>query len=160
MSQFDPAAFLSATTTEVNVKRPPLPTENPASSDGLYTAIIGDLGHRSGTIGKGDKIGQPWMQVTVPLKIEVPMELQQSMKMPPVVTLTDGVFIDLTAEGNMDNAPGKNRSQRQYRDATGLNNPGEPFSWAMVTGRPVKVKVSHEMYAGDVVERVGGVFKV
>jgi hypothetical protein len=159
MSQFDPAQFLAAQQTEVNERRANLPEENPASPDGYYTAVIGEIGHRSGTIGKGDKTGQPWMQVTVPLKIEVPQQLQDGLKLPPTLTITDGVFIDLTPEGNADNAPGRNRGQKNYRDALDMNSPGVPFGWNMTTGRPVKVKIKHELYNDQVQERIGGIFR-
>jgi len=58
----------------------------------------------------------------------------------------------------VDNSKGKNNAQRIYREATGLNKPGEAFSWASMQGRPVKVKLAHEMYQGNIVEKVAGVF--
>ena len=159
MSVFDPATFLDAQVSEVNEKRPPLPTENPASPDGYYVAVIGEVGTKSGTIGKGDRTGQPWLSMTVPLKIEVPQQLQESLKLPPSVTLTDSAFLDLTPEGNLDNAPGRNRSQKAYREAVDKNKPGDVFSWRQLIGSVVKVKVSHELYNNAIVERVAGVFK-
>ena len=158
-SAFDPAAFLDATQTEANEKRPPLPTENPADANGLFTAQIGEITTASGVIGKGDRTGQPWLSMVVPLKLEIPQQLQDSMKLPPTLTLTDRAFVDLTPQGSIDNTPGRNRSQRAYRDATDMNKPGEPFAWRMLTGRVVKVKINHEMYEGAVQERVGGVFR-
>jgi len=154
MSLFDPQAFLDAQITEVNEKRPPLPVENPASSDGLYLATIGEVSTKD-----GEKDGKPWLSMMVPLKIDVPQQLQDSMKMPPQVTLTDRAFIDLTDQGLIDNSPGKNRGQKKYRDATGQNVPGQPFSWRSLAGRVVKVKVDHEMWEGAPVERVGNVIK-
>jgi hypothetical protein len=65
---------------------------------------------------------------------------------------------DGTISGGIDNSKGKNNGQRIYRDATGLNKPGEPFSWQQTQGRPVKVRIKHEMYNGNVVEKVAGVF--
>ena len=50
-SAFDPQAFLDAQTSEVNERRIPLPTENPADENGLYTAVVGEIGTASGTIG-------------------------------------------------------------------------------------------------------------
>lgn len=157
MSQFDPSAFLDATITEVNEKRPPLPTENPEDEAGLYTALIGEIKTDAGTIGKGDRAGQPWVAMLVPLRIQIPGSIQDQ-GLPPELTITDRVFLDLTLSGSIDNAKGKNRQQKAYRDATNLNNPGEPFAWRMLSGKVVKVRVSHELYNGAIQERISGVF--
>lgn len=156
-SAFDPSIFLDAQTTEVNEKRPPIPVENPAAADGLYTAVIGEIKAESGTIGKGERVGQPWVSMIIPLRIQVPAEVQ-GLGLPPELTLTDRAFLDLTPQGAMDNSKGKNRQQRVYRDATDMNKPGEPFAWRMLTGRVVKVKITHEMYEGNLQERPSGVF--
>lgn len=158
-SAFNPSVFLEAQTAEVNEKRPPFPPENPDSADGLYTAVIGEITTDSGLIGKGDRVGQPWISMIIPLKIEVPQKLQDALKFGPSFTLTDRAFLDLTPQGTLDNAPGKNRQQRNYREACDLNKPGDVFAWRMLTGRVVKVKVAHEVYEGNVQERVAGIFK-
>jgi len=156
-SIFNPEAFLDAQQTEVNEKRATIPAENPASSDGLYMAIIGEIKTASGLIGKGDRLGQPWLQMLVPLKLQLPAEVQ-ALGLPPEFQLTDRPMLDLTPQGGLDNSKGKNNAQRIYREATGLNKPGETFAWRMMQGRPVKVKVAHEMYQGSIVEKVAGVF--
>jgi len=156
-SVFDPNQFLDAQVTEVNEKRPPIPTENPASDDGLYLAVIGEIKTASGAIGKGERTGQPWVSMLVPLRIQVPAEVQAS-GIPPELTLTDRVFLDLTPQGAMDNSKGKNRQQRSYREACDMNKPGEPFAWRMLQGRTVKVRVTHELYEGAIQERIAGVF--
>lgn len=155
-SQFDPNVFLDAQQTEINEKRPPLPTENPEDANGLYTAVIGEIKTDAGTIGKGDRVGQPWVSMLVPLRIQVPAAVQ-GLGLPPELTLTDRAFLDLTPQGGIDNAPGKNRQQRAYRDACDLNKPGEPFAWRMLTGRVVKVKINHELYQEAIQERVSAV---
>lgn len=154
-SVFDPQNFLDAQITDANEKRPPVPTENPDTADGMYTALIGEIKDtKSGTIGKGDRTGQPWLSVQVPLKLQIPASVQ-ALGLPAEFQLTDGVFIDLTPSGAVDNSKGKNVRQRIYRDATGTNVPGEPFSWRMLQGKVVKVKVTHETYNGGIVERIG-----
>ena len=70
---------------------------------------------------------------------------------------TDRVFLDLTPQGALDNSKGKNRQQRVYREATGMNKPGEPFAWAMLQSKLVKVKLTHELYNGEIGERVSGI---
>lgn len=160
-SIFDANSFLHATTTEVNERREPLPVHNPAEPSGLYSATIGEVKSSSGTIEKGDKAGQPWLSILVPLKVDIPQQLQEALGLPPQLTITDRVFIDLTADGRgIDNSKGKNRGQKRYRDATGTNVPGQTFAWAMLQGRPVKVKINHEIYEGNVQERVENVLPI
>lgn len=152
-SPFDPSVFLDAQQNEVNEKRPALPTENPDDSNGCYLAVIGEVKADSGTIGKGERTGQPWASIVVPLRLQIPSAVQ-AMGIPPELTLTDRAFLDLTPNGGIDNSKGKNRAQKAYRDATGTNKAGEAFAWRMLQGKTVKVKVSHELYEGQIQERV------
>ncbi len=156
MSAFDPSVFLDAQQTEVNEVRPPLPTENPDDANGLYLAVIGEIKADTGVIGKGDRVGQPWVAMVVPLRIQIPSSVQ-GLGLPPELTLTDRAFLDLTPQGAIDNAKGKNRQQRAYRDATDTNVPGEAFAWRMLQGRTVKVKLVHELYEGVIQEKISQV---
>lgn len=160
-SQFDPNLLLSAQTTEANEKRDPLPAENPADPSGFYVATIAKVTPKSGTISKGDRTGQPWAAVNVQLKIDVPQQLQDAMGMPEAITLTDSCFLDLTPQGSIDNTKGKNRRQRQYREALGMNVAGETWSWERAVGRPLKVKVNHKVSetTGDILEEPGLLMK-
>ena len=151
-SAFDPNVFLDATTTEVNEKRPPIPTENPDDANGLYTAVVGEITTSSGTIGKGDNAGKPWISMIIPLRLQLPTAIQ-GLGLPPEFTLTDRAFLDLNDAGSIDNGKGKNRRQREYRDATGTNVPGVAWSWRQLQGKVVKVKVTHELYEGNIQER-------
>ena len=159
VSQFDPQAFLDAQQTEVNEKRVPLPTENPDDANGLYTAVIGEITTDAGTIGKGDRTGQPWISMIIPLKLEIPKQIQDGLGYSPTFQVTDRAFLDLTPQGLLDNGPGKNRPQRNYREACDMNKPGDTFAWRMLTGRVVKVKIFHEVYEGNTQERVANVFR-
>lgn len=152
-SAFNPSVFLDAQQSEVNEKRPNIPVDNPADANGLYTAVIGEIKTDSGTIGKGDRTGEPWVSMVIPLKLQFPPEVQ-ALGLPPEFQLTDRAFLDLTPQGSIDNSKGKNRAQKSYRDATGLNKAGEVFAWRMLTGRTVKVKIAHELYEGSIVEKV------
>lgn len=152
-SAFDPNVFLDAQQTEVNEKRPPIPTDNPDDPNGLYTAVIGEIKTDTGVIGKGDNAGKPWVSMVIPLKLQLPPAVQ-GLGLPPEFQLTDRAFLDLTPQGGVDNSKGKNRAQRLYREATGLNVPGEPFAWRMLTGKVVKVKIVHELYNEAITEKV------
>lgn len=158
-SSFDPKLFLQAQVTEVNEKRPPLPAENPASPDGCYTSLMGEPVTDTGVIGKGDRTGEMWLSIAVPHRIEVPQQLQDSLKLQPVVVITDRVFIDLTPQKTIDNAPGRNRRQRLYREALDLNKTGDVWSWMKVQGQAIKVKIEHEVYQGEPQDRIGALLR-
>jgi len=150
MSAFDPQAFLDAQQTEVNERRPPLP-------EGTYTAVIGLPVPKTGTITKGDKAGDPWLQMAVPLEVQIPPELRGTTY-GETFKLTDGVFIDMLPGGKgIDNAPGRNRQQKAYREATGLNVAGQPFAWRMVEGKVVKIVIKHELYQEQIQERISAI---
>jgi len=155
-SQFDPSVFLDAQVTEVNEKRPPLPTENPDHENGLYLAVIGEITTSSGTIGKGDNAGKPWVSMVIPLRLQIPPSVQ-GLGIPPELTLSDRAFLDLTAQGALDNSKGKNRRQKDYREATGTNVAGVPWAWRQLQGKTVRVKVQHELYNDAIQERVGAI---
>lgn len=162
-SQFDPNLFLDATVTEVNTKRPPLPENNPASPDGLYTAVIGEVKMASGTIGKGERVGQPWLQAIVPLQIEVPQQVQEQLGIKldkGTITLTDRPMLDLTPQGTLDNSIGRNRAQKAYREALDMNKAGDVWSWRKAGGQVLKVRIKHDMYEGEIQERIGGLFRM
>lgn len=152
-SIFDPSVFLDAQTTESNEKRANIPVDNPDSTDGLYAALIGEIKTDSGTIGKGDRTGQPWISMVIPLRLQLGSAVQ-GLGLSAEFTVTDRAFLDLTPQGTLDQGKGKNNSQRKYREAAGLNKPGEPFAWRMLTGKMVKVKIVHELYEGNLIEKV------
>src|SRR5262245_6952543 len=154
-SGFDPKLFLDAQVNEVNEKRPPLPVENPFSPDGTYISVMKEPTTEAGTIEKGERVGQPWLAILVQHQVEVPKQLQDSLKLQPVLVYTDRVFIDLTPQRTIDNAPGRNRRQRLYRDALDLNKAGDVWNWKKVTGQPVKVKIEHDQYNGETVDKIG-----
>lgn len=158
VSAFSPEQFLDATLDAPTEKRPPLPIECPGASDGLYTAVIGEVKSRKWQ-GRKDasKSGIAW---DVPLTISVPQQLADALKLDKAeITLGDSVMIDVTEQGTIDNTPGKNRRLRLYREATDMNKPGDRFSARMMQGKVIKVKLEHEMYEGQPVERINTVLK-
>jgi hypothetical protein len=145
-SAFDPNKFLDTEQTEVNERRALLPVNNPDDPNGAYFAVIGEITTSSGVIGKGENAGNPWASMVIPLRLQIPAQLQETLGLPKELQLTDRAFLDLTPQGSLDNAKGKNRRQKDYRDATGENVPGKAFAWRMLQGRTVKVKITHEEY--------------
>jgi len=148
-SSFNPDTFLDATLTDPTEKRPPLPV-------GDYTAILGAVTARQWQ-GKADptKSGIAW---DIPVTIDVPAEVQAELKMDQsTLNLKDSIMIDLTANGTIDNGPGKNRRLRAYREATDMNKPGDVFSARKMEGKIVKVKITHDLWEGQPIEKISGV---
>lgn len=149
-SAFDPALFLAQETTEAATKRPPLDI-------GDYTGVISELIPRTWQSKDGSKSG---LALDIKIAIEVPAEQQASKHLESSMTLRDSVFLDTNGGGLLDWTPGKNRGLRNYREATGTNVSGQPFSPAGLVGRAVRVKINHKILdGGDIVEEISGVAK-
>lgn len=152
MSTFDPSAFLDFTTTEESVKRPPIPV-------GDYTGVIGDV------------TAEPWlsskdhtksgMKINVVIDLDLPGDVVENLNLnSPTLKVRDSIMLDLTAEGAIDMAAGKNGKLRKYREATNNNKKGSPFNARMLSGQVITVKVGHREYpegSGDYFENVEGI---
>jgi len=148
MSTFDPTLFLNAETTEAAVKRPPLPV-------GDYTAIIKELTPTTWASKDGSKSG---MKFVVKLAVEVPLAVREELKIDTdTLTVTDSIMLDVTEGGGLDWGIGKNGGLRRYREALGMNVAGQPYSPQRMVGQPLKVKIAHDIYNGELVEQVKGV---
>lgn len=146
MSTFDPQSFLDATMDEPLTKRPPI---NPGS----YSAVIGEPKTRAWQSKDGSKSG-----IALDVPLEISLDANEATRVgQPTVVISDSVMLDLTENGALETAPGKNRKLRNYREALNLNNPGDKFSFRMLQGRPIKVAVKHDAVDGEVYERVGAV---
>lgn len=151
MSMFNPETFLDATLDAPTEKRPLLPT-------GDYVAVIGEVTARAWQ-GQKDptKSGIAW---DIPLTLEIPADVQAALKITVSnIMLSDSIMLDITEAGTIDNSPGKNRKLRTYREATDLNKQGDSFSARKLTGKIVRVKLSHDLYKGEPVERIDGVVR-
>lgn len=56
-----------------------------------------------------------------------------------------GIMLDLLDGGKLDMGKGQNVGLGRLRAATGLNNPGEAFSFTQLPGQMVKIRVKHRM---------------
>lgn len=151
MSNFDPETFLHATTTEASTRRPPIP----AGLD--FVGTIGEVKAEAWQSRDGTKSG---MKFNIPLRLDLTSN-PEVMKAcgTDAVTLTDSVMLDLTSGGTIDYSPGKNSKLRRYRDALDLNKAGEPFSPAMFQGRLIRAKIKHDLYEGEVYDKIDSVAK-
>ena len=152
MSQFDPATFLDATTTEASTRRNPIPA-------GLDLAgVLGEVKARTWQGTKDPSKSGVVMDVPVEIDLNAYPDVMKQVGVPKV-TITDGIMLDLTEAGTIDFSPGKNGKLRRYREALGMNKAGEVFSFRMMQGRQIKVKISHRTYEGDVFDQIDSVAK-
>jgi hypothetical protein len=159
MSQFDHNVFMDATTTEALVRRPPLP---------IGTEWLGVLTTLEGSSWESKK---PDAKQKSGMKFEVQIELD-SASQPQIKDITgadklilqDSIMLEMTdsVPPMIDWGVGKNGALRRYREALGLNVPGQPFSPRMMIGRPIRVKISHREYpvgSGDFFDQIAAVAK-
>lgn len=149
-SQFSPETFLDMTMETPLERREPLPVED-------YTAVIGDVKSVAWNSKDGSKSG---VKLDVPLTIDIPATLQASLELPATLQIRDSIMLDLTDNGNIDMSKGKNNRLRQYREACDMNKVGDVFSPRKMTGQVIKVHVTHELYNGNILEKIGAVSKV
>lgn len=153
-SIFSPETFLDATTTEESVKRPPLPA-------GLeLQAMIKSLKTRTWQGKKDPTLGGIAADLTIEFDLTAYPDIQKQQGGLDKVTIIDGIMLDLTEGGSIDYSPGKNSRLRRYREATGLNVAGQPFSLRMLEGRMVKARIKHDPYEGEIYDKIESVAKV
>jgi hypothetical protein len=154
MSNFDPSMFLDATITEASVKRLPLP----AGMD--FVGTIDNVESRAWTSSKDPSKSGIVIDATISIDLNAYPDVKAAVGGADKVTMKDGIMLDLTPGGTIDTAPGKNGKLRRYREALGMNTPGEAFSFRAMTGRQIKVKIKHEPYEGEIYDKIDSVAKV
>ena len=152
MSQFDASTFLDFTTTEESVKRPPIPV-------GDYLGVIGELSADDWVSQKDPtKSGKKFI---VPITLDLPEDIWTAAGLNNgQMIVTDTMMLDITPQGSLDYAPGKNGKLHKYREATNNNKAGQPFNPRMLQGQAVTVKIGHREYpegSGDLFEQVAGI---
>lgn len=153
-STFDPQSFLAFTTEEASTKRPPLP----AGKD--YVGSITDLKPRPWT--KKDDPTKSGLALDVIIQIDLNAYPQEKdLTGTDRITLQDNIFLDTKDNDGktIDMSPGKNSKLRRYREALGMNEPGKPFSFNMMIGRLIRVKIKHDPYEGEIYDRVDSIAK-
>lgn len=158
-SNFDPALFLDATTTEAATRRPPLPV-------GDYLGLVGEPKSRTWESKKPEAKVKSGVAVDVPILIDVQAHIhsmspenQKVFKDIKELTITTGIMLDLNDGGMIDWGVGRNGAMRRWREALDMNKPGEAFSIRMMQGRQVKVKIKHRVYEGEFFDEIDSVAK-
>jgi hypothetical protein len=147
---FSPEQFLDMQITESNdTKTIPVPV-------GEYTAVAEEVKCR------------PWQSKKDPSMSGLTLDIKWSIDDPAVkellgrdkVTVNQGIMLDLTDSGGLDMGKGRNIGLGRLREALGLNAPGQPFSFMMISGRVAKVNVSHRIDGENIYAEVKGVAKL
>lgn len=134
MSLFDPSTFLDSSAGG------PLSTERLLVPAGVYSnAYISDVTPKEGTIGEGDRAGQPWVSINFIWVID-DNELRQKMDRAEV-KVTQSVMLDLTEDGQLDTGKGKNVRLGKLRKALGIND-GD-VQWRKFIGIPATIQIAH-----------------
>lgn len=153
MSIFDPSQLLDSTTTEALTKRPPLPI-------GDYVGVITDIQIRAWESKKPDAKVKSGFAADLKIEVDTTQypHAQEVVGIPKVI-LNAGIMLETNASGSIDWGQGKNGALRRYRDALGMNNPGESFNLRSMQGRLIRVKVKHREYEGEFYDEVDSVSK-
>jgi hypothetical protein len=147
---FNPDQFLDMQVTESNdTVVVPVPV-------GEYTAVVGEVKCR-----QWQKKDDPTVAgLALDIVWEIDDQNVKALLGRDKVTVKQGIMLDLTESGGLDMGKGKNISLGRLREATGLNSPGQPFSFSMLAGRVAKVSVSHRIDGDKIFTDVKGVAKL
>ena len=152
MANFDPDTFLNATLSEPTAKRPPIPATD-------YVAVVKEVTSRSFQGVKDPSV--TWFALDVVLSLEIPESIRRATGIEKSsLTVKDSIILDITANGSIDNAPGKNGKLGMYRNALDMNKKGDSFSPILMQGRTLLVKIKHDEYNGNIQEKVAAVAKL
>lgn len=147
---FDLNSFLDSSVDGAFTKRPLVPA-------GDYLGVIQEF--KDGAFRSGDrKDGGKWYSLNVAIAIDLTIyPAIHTLVGQDSVVVFHSVFLDLRDDGSLDDAPGRNRTLGQYRDALGQNDPSQGWNPRMMQGRPIRVKVKHRPYKDTVQEDVDAV---
>lgn len=147
---FSPEQFLDMQVTESNdTKTIPVPV-------GEYTAVAEEVKCRQWQSKKDPSMAGLALDIKWSIDDSAVKELLGRDK----VTVNQGIMLDLTDSGGLDMGKGRNIGLGRLREALGLNAPGQPFSFMMVSGRVAKISVSHRIDGENIYAEVKGVAKM
>lgn len=139
-SQFDPASFLFATTSETtDTISVPVPV-------GEYAAIVEKVACRPWQSKDGTSNGLALDIIYIVDDAALKASLGRDK-----ITVKQGIMLELTEAGALDNGKGKNPALGRLREAVNQNIKGQPWAPSMLEGQPLKVSVKHR------VANIGGV---
>lgn len=147
---FDPASFLDMAVTGANdTKLVPIPI-------GEYVGTTGDVEVK--TWQSKDDSSKSGLKLEIQIAIDDAKAREVTGR--DKLTVKHDVMLDTLPGGGLDMGKGKNVGLGRLREATGLNDANQPFSFRMLSGRPLKVAIKHREYKGDMFAEVSGVAKL
>jgi len=140
MPLFDPSSFLDSEAGG------PLSTERVLVPIGTYpNCYIENVKPQEGIIKEGDRAGQPWVRVNFTWVID-DQEVRDQLDRAEI-KLVQGVMLDLTEDGRLDEGKGKNYRLGKLRQALGIND--GPVQWRSFIGIPATLQVGHGVNGKD-----------
>jgi hypothetical protein len=150
---FDVDNFLNQTVNDSNDTSLINPPDN-MSGDG-YMVLAGKVDCRT-----WQKRDDPSISgLALDIQWEIQDESVKSFCGRDKIICKQGIMLDLTDSGELDMGKGKNVGLGKLREALGLNTPGEPFSFSMITGRLAKGFVRHEVKGEEIFVKIKKVLK-
>lgn len=146
---FDPQSFLeSAVNSSNDTKVIPV-------AIGEYQGIIEKVTPRQWTSREGTASG---IAIDLIWLVEDAAEKERLGR--DTVTVKQGIMLDTTSAGALDMSAGKNIGLGRLREAVGLNEPGQTFTFGMLPGMSAKINVTHRISGDDKFAEVKGVAKL
>lgn len=146
---FDPSTFLNQTFTEENS------TVLTPCPEGEYPSIAEKVDVNTWQKRDGSASG---------LKLDIVWDIQDEQVKAATgrepTRVRQSIMLDLTDTGQLDMGKGKNVNLGRLREATDLNQAGQPFSFAMIQGRMAKVAVKHRIDGDNIYDEVKAVAKL
>lgn len=143
-ANFDPEQFLDEEVeSDMSTRGVPVP-------EGEYQAAITRLQPRTFEAKEPGKSDTNCLDVT--WEIQNDPQLAEELGRTP--TVRQRVFLDITSDGNLDTAKGRNTGLGKLREATGLNKPGESFRVNNLIGQVATITVSHRTHEGEIYDEV------
>jgi hypothetical protein len=147
---FDPVAFMNENAPANATRRDPRP-------QGEAVGQVTKMTVKNGTIGKGDRRGEPWYRMDFTIEVADPeyLALRENQTTEKEV-FTYGIMYDADDTGRPKVGPNVNVKLGQFRDACNAN--GKPY--AACIGAPLRIAViqkPHPTEEGVVLDEVSGV---
>lgn len=130
---FDPTSFLSQETSDqMDTTFTPIPA-------GEYPAMIKKVEARQTPSTK--EAGEVWTILDVTYVID-DQGVREATALPEP-SIRQSLFLDLDPMGKLDAGKGKNVNLGRLREAVGLNQPGQAFTFSSLVGQACIVAVKH-----------------
>jgi hypothetical protein len=146
---FDPDLFLNSTFTGANdTKVIPVPV---GEFQGIIEKVVPRQWQSKDGTSTGIALDVFWLVEDAGVKAELGRD---------TVTVKQGIMLDTTPQGGLDMSKGKNIGLGRLREAVGLNDPSQPFSFHSLPGQSAKISVAHRIVGEDTFAEVKGTAKL